>query len=66
MIMSTDVLMPTIDPTLPAELSQKTINNLLRNQLGYEGVVIIDGLYMQGISDRWTLSQAAVLSICRR
>ena len=63
MIMSTDVLMPTIDPTLPAELSQKTINNLLRNQLGYDGVVITDGLYMQGISDRWTLSQAAVLSI---
>jgi beta-N-acetylhexosaminidase len=63
MIMSTDVLMPAIDPTLPAELSQKTINNLLRNQLGYNGVVITDGLYMQGISDRWTLSQATVLSI---
>jgi len=63
MIMSTDVLMPAVDPTLPAELSQKTINDLLRNQLGYDGVVITDGLYMQGISDRWTLSQAAVLSI---
>jgi beta-N-acetylhexosaminidase len=63
MIMSTDVLMPAIDPTLPAELSQKTINELLRNQLGYTGVVITDGLYMQGISERWTLSQAAVLSI---
>jgi beta-N-acetylhexosaminidase len=63
MIMSTDVLMPAIDPILPAELSQKTINNLLRNQLGYDGVVITDGLYMQGISEKWTLSQAAVLSI---
>lgn len=63
MIMSTDVLMPAIDPTLPAELSQKTINDLLRKQLGYDGVVITDGLYMQGISDRWSLSQAAVLSV---
>jgi beta-N-acetylhexosaminidase len=63
MIMSTDVLMPAIDPTLPSELSQKTINDLLRNQLGYHGVVITDGLYMQGISAKWTLSQAAVLSI---
>ena len=63
MIMSTDVLMPAIDPTMPAELSQKAINGLLRNQLGYDGVVITDGLYMQGISDRWTLSQASVLSI---
>jgi beta-N-acetylhexosaminidase len=63
MIMSTDVLMPAIDPIMPAELSQKTIDGLLRNQLGYDGVVMTDGLYMQGISDRWTLSQAAVLSI---
>ena len=63
MIMSTDVLMPAIDPTLPSELSQKTISDLLRNQLGYDGVVITDGLYMQGISDSWSLSQAAVLSI---
>src|SRR6266516_880790 len=63
MIMSTDVLVPAIDPSWPAELSQKTINDLLRNQLGYNGVVITDGLYMEGISERWTLSQAAVLSI---
>lgn len=63
MIMSTDVLMPAIDPDLPAELSPKTINGILRNQLGYNGVVITDGLYMEGISGRWTLSQAAVLSI---
>jgi beta-N-acetylhexosaminidase len=63
MIMSTDVLVPAIDPVMPAELSQKTINDLLRKQLGYDGVVITDGLYMQGISERWTLSQAAVLSI---
>ena len=63
MIMSTDVLMPAIDPTLPAELSPKAINGILRKQLGYDGVVITDGLYMHGISDRWSLSQAAVLSI---
>ena len=63
MIMSTDVLMLAIDPALPAELSPKTINGILRNQLGYNGVVITDGLYMHGISGRWTLSQAAVLSI---
>lgn len=63
MIMSTDVLMPAIDPTLPAELSSKAITGILRKQLGYDGVVITDGLYMGGISQRWSLSQAAVLSI---
>jgi beta-N-acetylhexosaminidase len=63
MIMSTDVLMPAIDPNLPAELSPKAINGLLRGKLGYNGVVITDGLYMGGISQRWSLSEAAVLSI---
>jgi beta-N-acetylhexosaminidase len=63
MIMSTDVLMPAIDPTLPAELSPKAITGVLRQKLGYDGVVITDGLYMGGISQHWSLSQAAVLSI---
>lgn len=63
MIMSTDVLTPAVDPDLPAELSPKAIDGVLRKELGYNGVVITDGLYMQGITARWTLSQAAVLSI---
>jgi len=63
MIMSTDVLMPAIDPSLPAELSPKAITGVLRNQLGYNGVVVTDGLYMHGISETWSLSQAAVLAI---
>jgi beta-N-acetylhexosaminidase len=63
MIMDTDVVMTAIDPTLPAELSPKAVNGVLRDQLGYNGVVITDGLYMHGISERWSLSQAAVLAI---
>ncbi len=63
MIMSTDVLVPAIDPDLPAELSPKTINGVLRQQLGYNGVVITDGLYMGGIRQRWSLPQASVLAI---
>lgn len=63
MIMATDVLMPAIDPVLPAELSPRAITGILRGTLGYEGVVITDELYMRGISERWSLSQAVVLAI---
>jgi beta-N-acetylhexosaminidase len=63
MIMSTDVVTTAIDPDLPAELSPKAITGVLRNQLGYDGVVITDGLYMGGITSRWSLAQAAVLAI---
>ena len=63
MVMATDVVMPAIDPKLPAELSPAAINRLLRQQLGFNGVVITDGLYMGGIRQSWSLAQAAVLSI---
>jgi beta-N-acetylhexosaminidase len=63
MIMATDVLMPAIDASLPAELSPKAIDGVLRSQLGYDGVVITDGLYMGGISAHWNMSQAAVMAI---
>ncbi len=63
MIMSTDVLVPAIDSDLPAELSSKAIDGVLRGELGYDGVVVTDGLYMQGISQNWSLSEAAVLAI---
>lgn len=63
MILATDLLMPAIDPNLPAEISPIFINDILRKQLGYDGVVITDALYMQGIADRWTVPQAAVLAL---
>lgn len=63
MIMTTDVLMPAIDPTMPAELSHTFVTDILRNQLGYNGVVITDALYMLGIADKWSVPQAVVLAI---
>ena len=63
MIMTTDVLMPALDPTMPAELSHTIVTGILRNQLGYDGVVLTDALYMLGIANKWSLPQAVVLSI---
>src|SRR5262249_5040504 len=63
LIMTTDVMVPSADPNLPAELSPNIVTNILRKELGYRGVVITDGLYMRGITSRWTIAQAAVLAI---
>lgn len=63
MIMSTDVLMPAIDPNLPAELSKAAVTGVLRGDLGYKGVAITDALYMDGISARWPFVTAAVMAI---
>ncbi len=63
MIMSTDLLMPALDPNLPAEISRPIITGVLRNELHYNGVAITDALYMKGISDKYPFVQAAVMAI---
>lgn len=63
MIMPTDVLMPAIDPTMPAELSPIFMTNILRDQFGYDGVALTDALYMQGISQKWSMPEAGVLAL---
>ncbi len=63
MIMPTDVLMPAIDPKMPAELSHVFMTDILRHQFGYDGVVLTDALYMQGIAQTWSMPEAAVLAL---
>ena len=63
MIMTTDMLMPAFDPTMPAELSRTIVTDILRHELGYDGVVLTDALYMLGIANKWNVPQAVVLAI---
>ena len=63
MVMSTDVLMPAIDPKYPAELSPAFMTGILRNELGYDGVAITDALYMEGITNTWDMNTAAVMAL---
>ncbi len=62
-IMVTHVLVNAVDPTMPATLSPLMVNGILRGELGYNGVVMTDSLYMQGIAERYSLPQAGVLAI---
>src|SRR6266699_6972223 len=63
MIMTTDLLMPALDPVMPAELSYNIITKVLRQQLGYDGVVLTDSLFMAGIYPTWSFPEAVVLAI---
>jgi beta-N-acetylhexosaminidase len=51
-----------IDPNLPASLSPATYS-LLRDDLGFTGVAITDGLGMRGVRDGRSLEEAAVIAI---
>jgi beta-N-acetylhexosaminidase len=48
---------------MPATLSPIMVNGVLRGQLGYQGVVMTDSLYMAAISEHYNLPEAAVLSV---
>ncbi|MBE9005554.1 beta-N-acetylhexosaminidase [Fortiea sp. LEGE XX443] len=56
LIMTTHILFPKIDPDVPATISQIILKNILREELGFEGVVVSDDLDMKAISDMFTQS----------
>ena len=63
MVMVTHILNPQLDPKLPTSLSPNVVTSLLRDQLGFKGVIISDTLWMGGISNTYSLAQAAVLAV---
>ena len=63
LIMTAHLFNRNIDDEYPATLSAKTINGLLRGQLGYDGVVVTDDLYMQAIRNQYSIPTALELAI---
>lgn len=53
---------PALDPQRPAGLSPVVLD-LLRSQLGFQGVVMGDALSMAGVRDGYSLGEAAVLGL---
>ena len=48
---------------LPASLSKIIITDILRDELGFEGIAITDSLAMGAVTDRYSSGEAAVLAI---
>src|SRR6266480_2816816 len=63
MVMVTHILNPQLDPKLPTSLSPNVVTGILRKQLNFKGVIISDTLWMGGISNTYSLAQAAVLAV---
>lgn len=47
----------------PSSLSKMMITDVLRTQMGYDGVVITDAMNMKAITDHYNSDQAAVLAV---
>lgn len=75
MIMTAHILYPQLEKdkivsemtgqpeSLPATMSDDIITHLLKEKMGFSGVVITDAMNMKGISGKWNQVQAAVIAI---
>ena len=62
-LMTAHVLVPDIDPDFPATLSSKILQGELRENLGYEGLIITDDMSMDAIDARYSTPEASVLAL---
>lgn len=62
-IMSAHVVIPSVDPQFPVSLSQKWLGEILRKQLGFEGLIISDSLLMKAVYERWGFVRSAELAL---
>lgn len=64
MVMVSHITLTSVtDDGLPASISKQVITDKLRNELGYEGVIITDSLSMKAVSDDNSPAQAAVKAV---
>ncbi|OEJ25088.1 sugar hydrolase [Streptomyces agglomeratus] len=62
-VMSAHILLPALDPSRPATLSPRILTGLLREELGYDGLIITDGMEMQAISATYGIERGSVMAI---
>ena len=62
-IMTAHIFVPSLDEERPATLSRRVVFDLLRMELGYEGVILSDDLEMKAIANNYAVPEAAVLAI---
>ncbi|MDQ2798884.1 MAG: hypothetical protein M3Y13_04485, partial [Armatimonadota bacterium] len=62
-IMTSHILFPALDPIFPATLSPAILTELLRQEMGFDGLIITDDLEMKGVADQWGAAQAAVRAV---
>ncbi|MFF1839331.1 glycoside hydrolase family 3 protein [Streptomyces sp. NPDC058231] len=62
-VMSAHILLPALDPDRPATLSPQILTGLLREELGYDGLIVTDGMEMQAISSTYGIERGSVLAI---
>ncbi|MCW7942171.1 sugar hydrolase [Streptomyces hygroscopicus] len=62
-VMSAHIIVPALDPDRPATLSRPVLTDLLRGELGYDGLIVTDGMEMRAISGTYGIEHGSVLAV---
>lgn len=62
-VMTAHVVFEALDPGVPATMSARAVDGLLRRQLGFGGVIFTDDLEMKAIADRMDFGEACVRAV---
>ena len=63
-IMSAHILVPSLDERLPATLSPAILTNLLRKEMGFEGLIVTDALNMRALANYYPPETIAYYAYC--
>ncbi len=62
-VMTAHVIIEAVDPTVPATLSRRVLTGLLRDEMGFDGIIVTDAMSMDAIDDSWGAGEAAVMAV---
>ncbi|MFJ2649807.1 glycoside hydrolase family 3 protein [Streptomyces sp. NPDC087420] len=62
-VMSAHILLPALDPNRPATLSPQILLGLLREELGFDGLIVTDGMDMEAIVATYGIERGTALAI---
>lgn len=63
MVMTAHILFPQVAPGLPATLSSRILGDVLRDELGFRGVVISDDVGMRAVAERFAQPETAAQAL---
>ncbi|MBU7596269.1 glycoside hydrolase family 3 protein [Streptomyces sp. P38-E01] len=62
-VMSAHLLVPAWDPEVPATLSRRVLGDLLRGELGFDGLIVTDAIEMAAVTERYGIEGASVRAV---
>ena len=63
MVMTGHLLISALDAEMPATLSRRVLHDLLRVELGFEGVIVTDGIEMAAVSGPYGIGGASARAV---